>query len=98
MYLSLPARPSCESQASAGVVKIISVGPTPLPVDEQEVASIQKVCRSGSDAQPWPFLQVGWPVRVECGPLVGTERHRTGSGERISDCCFSYAIAALGIG
>ena len=58
---------------SPGVVNVISVGPRPLPVDEQEVASIQKVCRSGRDTQPWPFLQVGRRVRVECGPLAGTE-------------------------
>jgi transcription antitermination factor NusG len=56
-----------------GVVNVVSVGPRPLPVDEQEVSSIQKVCRSGRDAQPWPFLQVGQRVRVECGPLAGTE-------------------------
>jgi transcription antitermination factor NusG len=58
---------------SPGVVNVISVGPRPVPVDEQEVASIQKVCRSGRDAQPWPFLQVGRRVRVERGPLAGTE-------------------------
>ena len=58
---------------SPGVVNVISVGRRPLPVDEQEVASIQKVCRSGRDTQPWPFLQVGRRVRVECGPLAGTE-------------------------
>ena len=58
---------------SPGVVNVISVGPRPLPVDEQEVANIQKVCRSGRDAQPWPFLQVGRRVRVERGPLEGTE-------------------------
>jgi transcription antitermination factor NusG len=58
---------------SPGVVNVISVGPRLLPVDEEEVASIQKVCRSGRDAQPWPFLQVGRRVRIECGPLAGTE-------------------------
>ena len=58
---------------SPGVVNVISVGTRPLPVDEQEVASIQKVCRSGRDTQPWPFLQVGRRVRVECGPLAGAE-------------------------
>jgi transcription antitermination factor NusG len=58
---------------SPGVVNVVSVGLRPLPVDEEEVASIQKVCRSGRDAQPWPSLQVGRRVRVECGPLAGTE-------------------------
>ena len=76
-----PGYPFCRFDAadpyrvlnSPGVVNVISVGPRPLPVDEQEVASIQKICRSGRDAQPWPFLQVGQRVRVECGPLAGTE-------------------------
>ena len=58
---------------SPGVVNVISVGPRPLPVDEEEVASIQKVCRSGRDAQPRPFLQVGRRVRVERGPMAGAE-------------------------
>ena len=58
---------------SPGVVHVVSIGAQPLPIDEQEVASIQKVCRSGRDAQPWPFLQVGRRVRVEYGPLAGTE-------------------------
>jgi transcriptional antiterminator NusG len=76
-----PGYPFCRFDAadpyrvlnSPGVVNVISVGRRPLPVDEQEVASIQKICRSGRDAQPWPFLQVGQRVWVECGPLTGTE-------------------------
>src|SRR5215472_2373570 len=58
---------------SPGVVHVVSMGAHPVPVDEEEVASIQKVCRSGKDTQPWPFLQVGRRVRIECGPLAGTE-------------------------
>jgi transcription antitermination factor NusG len=58
---------------SPGVVNVVSIGAKPLPVDEQEVASIQNVCRLGIDAQPWPFLEVGRRVRVEYGPLTGTE-------------------------
>ena len=58
---------------SPGVIHVVSMGAKPLPVDEQEVVSIQKVCRSGRDAQAWPFLQVGRRVRVEFGPLAGTE-------------------------
>ena len=58
---------------SLGVVHVVSAGSKPLPVDEQEVASIQKVCKSGRGAQPWPFLQVGRRVRIEFGPLAGAE-------------------------
>ena len=81
---------------SPGVVSVISVGPRPLPVDEQEVASIQKVCRSGRDTQPWP--SAGGPARAgRVRSAGGDGRHRAGSEERMSDCCFSYAITALGI-
>ena len=63
----------CRVLNSLGVVNVVSAGAKPLPVDEQEVASIQKVCRSGRDAQLWPFLQAGRRVPVESGPLSGTE-------------------------
>jgi len=58
---------------SPGVVNVVSAGSKPLPVDEQEVASIQMICKSGRGAQPWPFLQLGRHVRIESGPLAGTE-------------------------
>jgi transcription antitermination factor NusG len=58
---------------SPGVIHVVSMGTKPLPVDEQEVASIQKVCTLGRAAQPWPFLQAGRRVHIECGPLAGTE-------------------------
>ena|SRR5215471_1448614 len=66
------ANPYCVLN-SPGVVDVVSMGAKPVPVDEQEVANIQKICRSGRDAQPCPFLQVGHRVRVEFGPLAGTE-------------------------
>jgi transcription antitermination factor NusG len=58
---------------SPGVIHVVSIGTKPLPVDEQEVTSIRNVCRLGRDAQPWPFLQPGRRVHIECGPLAGTE-------------------------
>ena len=56
-----------------GVVNVVGVGVRALAVDECEVANIQRICRSGRDALRWPFLQVGRRVRVERGPLAGTE-------------------------
>ena len=58
---------------SPGVVNIVGAGVRPLPVDEWEVENIQRICRSGMEAQPWPFLQVGRRIRVERGPLAGME-------------------------
>ena len=44
-----------------GVIQIVGTGKTPIPVEEQEIAAIQRVGRSGLSTMPWPYLQVGAP-------------------------------------
>jgi transcription antitermination factor NusG len=56
-----------------GVVQIVGFGRTPRPVDEDEITAIQTAIASGLPNQPWPFLQVGSRVQIECGPLRGLE-------------------------
>lgn len=56
-----------------GVIQVVGVARTPVPVAEEEISAIQKVVRSGLHCQPWPFLHVGDCVRIECGPLAGLE-------------------------
>jgi transcription antitermination factor NusG len=56
-----------------GVVHVVGVGRTPLPIDESEIAAIQAAIKSGLPSQPWPFLQVGHRVKIEYGPLCGVE-------------------------
>jgi transcription antitermination factor NusG len=56
-----------------GVVHIVGIGKTPVPVDDGEILAIQAAVQSGLTAEPWPFLQVGDRVRVETGPLTGLE-------------------------
>jgi transcription antitermination factor NusG len=56
-----------------GVVHVVGVGRTPVPVDESEIAAIQAAVKSGLPGLPWPFLQVGQRVRIEYGPLCGLE-------------------------
>jgi transcription antitermination factor NusG len=58
---------------SPGVVHVVSVGKKPLAATEQEMAALQAICRSGLQTEPWPFLQTGRRVRLERGPLAGTE-------------------------
>src|SRR6266581_942757 len=48
-------------------------GYIPTPIDEQEIAAIQRVVKSGFGLSPHPFLQVGHRVRVESGSLNGLE-------------------------
>jgi transcription antitermination factor NusG len=54
-----------------GVIQIVGVGKTPVPVEEQEIAAIQRVGKSGVSLMPWPHLQVGHVARIEDGPLRG---------------------------
>ena len=58
---------------SPGVVHVVSAGRDFVPVDEVEIAAIQRICSSGLPVEPWPFLQLGRRIVVEHGPLSGTE-------------------------
>ncbi len=54
-----------------GVVQIVGTGKTPIPIEDQEIAAIQRVASSGLSTMPWPHLQVGQVARIEEGPLQG---------------------------
>jgi transcription antitermination factor NusG len=56
-----------------GVIQIVGIGKTPVPVDEEEVRSLQAAVKTGLPRHPWPFLTVGERVRVKDGPLRGQE-------------------------
>ena len=56
-----------------GVIRIVGNNRQPVPVDQQEIASIRTLMASGARNQPWPFLEVGDKVRIESGPLSGLE-------------------------
>jgi transcription antitermination factor NusG len=54
-----------------GVIQIVGVGKTPIPVEEEEISAIRLVGKSGLPIMPWPYLEVGHVVRIEEGPLQG---------------------------
>lgn len=56
-----------------GVVSIVGVRRIALPIDQSEIVALQATVRSDLRRQPWPFLQIGHKVRIECGPLCGVE-------------------------
>ena len=56
-----------------GVMHIVGIGRTPHPVEEDEIASLQAIVISGLQAEPRSYLNIGERVRVEIGPLAGTE-------------------------
>jgi len=54
-----------------GLIQIVGVGKTPLPVDEQEIVAIQRAATTGISIIPWPYMKVGYVARIEQGPLKG---------------------------
>jgi len=56
---------------TAGVVRIIGVGRTPVPIPNEEIEAIQRILGSGLPADPVPYLRVGQKVQINAGPLRG---------------------------
>src|SRR3989441_5150743 len=56
-----------------GVLLIVGIGKTPVPIDPTEIAAIQTLVKSELPSQPWPFLQIGDRVRINYGALCGLE-------------------------
>jgi transcription antitermination factor NusG len=54
-----------------GVIQIVGVGKTPIPVEEEEISAIQRAGKIGLPTMPWPYLEVGHVVTIEAGPLCG---------------------------
>src|ERR1700739_4700056 len=54
-----------------GLIQIVGVGKTPLPVDEQEIMAIQRAASTGISIIPWAYMKVGQVTRIEEGPLKG---------------------------
>ena len=55
------------------VIDIAGLAGKPIPVDDQEIATLQTIHRSGLGVSPHPFLRVGQRVRIEGGSLDGVE-------------------------
>jgi transcription antitermination factor NusG len=56
-----------------GVIAVVGRGRIPVPVEDSEIAGIQKMVSSGFRTEPWPYLEVGQRVRIEHGALIGLE-------------------------
>ena len=56
-----------------GMIQIVGFGKTPVPVPDAEIAAIRAATIGNLSREPWPYLQVGQKVKVECGPMRGVE-------------------------
>jgi transcription antitermination factor NusG len=56
-----------------GVICIVGIGKTPVPVEENEMSAIFSMVLAGANAEPHPYVQVGQRVRVDRGTFSGVE-------------------------
>ena len=56
-----------------GVIQMVGVGRTPIPVDEQEIVAIQRAVESRLPLTPVSGWQAGQRGRITDGPLTGLE-------------------------
>lgn len=56
-----------------GVIQILGAGREPIPVDAEEIVSLQTALRTQALISPYPFVKAGQRVRVTEGPLAGVD-------------------------
>ena len=59
--------------STPGVFAIVEFGGAPVPVPEDQIASLRTVVARGMTRYPWPDLPAGRKVRINAGPLQGIE-------------------------
>jgi transcription antitermination factor NusG len=73
LFCRCPARTFGKIVTAPGVIRIVGNGEGPEPVPDQQVEAIRRIAESRVEAQPCPFIQTGQRVKVQLGPLRGTE-------------------------
>ena len=55
-----------------GVIRILGVGNTPVPMDDVEIGALQTIVSTKSiHVYPWPHLEAGTKGQIVAGPLRG---------------------------
>jgi transcription antitermination factor NusG len=56
-----------------GVLRMLGTGRLPIPVEDGEIASLQRASQAGASMVPYPYWQSGHAGRITAGPLAGIE-------------------------
>ncbi len=56
-----------------GVIRILGSGSEATPIEDSEIASLQRAINAQAAIEPWPFLQAGEKVWITEGALAGVE-------------------------
>lgn len=73
VFVQLPAEDRLRVLQVPGVVRFVSFGGRPAPLEDAEIESLRNGIVNGVRAEPHPYLKIGRRVRVKHGPLAGTE-------------------------
>lgn len=73
VFCRIPLAQRVSVLSTQGVVGIVGAGRIPIAIPEQEIEAVRAIVKSDLAATPWPYLQVGHRVLMQCGPLAGTE-------------------------
>lgn len=73
LFCRVPRNVTGTIATAPGVVRIVGDGHGPLSIPASEIETIQRIVETRLSAQPCPFLEAGQLVRIDAGPLRGTE-------------------------
>jgi len=73
LFCRFKARVRMPVLTTPGVFSILSLAKIPAPIPDQEIEAIRRLVESGSTLEPLPYVTEGQRVRIENGPLRGTE-------------------------
>jgi transcription antitermination factor NusG len=71
VFVRIPMSERLRVLQTPGVVLMLSEGSRPVPIPQDQIASIQKLVASGLKYDPYPYLKEGMQVNVVRGPLEG---------------------------
>jgi transcription antitermination factor NusG len=73
IFVQIPLRERLRVLEVPGVVKFVSFGADPVPMDATEIEILRQGLTSKLKAEPHPYLKIGQRVLVKHGPMAGLE-------------------------
>jgi transcription antitermination factor NusG len=71
LFCRMNSRDRLTVLTTPGVIQIVGVGSSLVPIHESEIAAIRRVEKSLLPTTPWPFMQAGQRAEIVDGPLKG---------------------------
>jgi len=87
--------PACKTDVLKikGVVKFVSAGADPIPIDEKVIQTLQNLIQYDIAIDPFPYLEKGDRVVIKTGPFKDTEGFIVRKDEK--KCRLVISIAAI---